>query len=107
MSIGVGWHARFWVIFTLAARCVAGHDTQNGCNANGPRVPCGEYDIKMLQLGVYYLLNVQRGYGMVLEGHAVLSLLHSLLLPYSPDVSHLSCQPHAVRCITYVQVHST
>ena len=48
MSIGAGCYACYWVTFALAAYNLAGQSTQNGCNASGPRVPCGEYDIKML-----------------------------------------------------------
>ena len=57
MSIGARWHAHVWVLFALIAPFIAGQATQNGCNANGPRVPCGKCDIKILGWGCSFSRN--------------------------------------------------
>ena len=80
MSIGTGWHARLWVTFALTARCIAGQATQSGCNANGPRVPCGENNIKMLNWGCSFPGDLRWQYAIVLKGNAAGYCLHSPLL---------------------------
>ena len=107
MSIGTGWHARLWVTFALTARCIAAQATQSGCNSNGPRVPCGKCNIKMLALGVLFprrlALKVCRG-----PGGKFCGLLSSLSAFYilNPDVTQSRRDPGCEYIVWEVQVHS-
>ena len=99
MSIGACWHALLWLTFALIARYIAGQAIQSGCNANGPRVPCGKYDIKMLDLGVLFSRQSALKCAMVLEGHTAAYCVHSLL-SFKLLMCRSQGKPQHVTCTT-------
>lgn len=52
MIIGSARYAQVLAICAFAIRCVLGQNAQSGCNANGPRIACGESHMRNASLWV-------------------------------------------------------
>ena len=52
MIIGATRYAQVLAICAFAIRCVLGQNAQSGCNANGPRIACGESHMRNISMWV-------------------------------------------------------
>ena len=73
MIIGAARYAPVLAICAFAIQCVLGQNAQSGCNANGPRIACGESDMNSM-----WVCRRQYWSQKIIAGseHYLLSLLH-------------------------------